>query len=86
VKIGVVLPIYNQEPHYLFECFQAIENQTYRNFELVIVLDGANQETVKTTYIAAAILTCTYKIINRVENRGIAHLMRDILICLIACI
>lgn len=46
-KVGVVLPVYNQEREYLFECVQAIENQKYRNFELVIVIDGANAQTVK---------------------------------------
>ncbi|WP_411748042.1 hypothetical protein [Psychrobacillus psychrotolerans] len=30
----------------MFECVQAIENQKYQNFELVIVIDGANDQTV----------------------------------------
>ena len=77
MKVGVVLPVYNQEKTYLFECFQSIENQTYRNFELVIVIDGANAETVKATYEAASLLSCPYKIIHRLENKGIAYSLNE---------
>lgn len=76
-KVGIVLPIYDQERNYLMECMQAIENQTYRNFQLVIVIDGANQETVKATYEAAETLTCSYSIIHRMENKGIAYSLNE---------
>ena len=76
-KVGVVLPVYNQEREYLFECVQAIENQTYRNFELVIVIDGANAQTVKVVYEASKLLTCKFSIIHRVFNKGIAYSLNE---------
>ena len=76
-KVGVVLPVYNQEKEYLFECVQAIENQTYRNFELVIVIDGANAQTVKAVYEASKLLTCKYSIIHRIFNKGIAYSLNE---------
>ena len=76
-KVGVVLPVYNQEREYLFECVQAIENQTYRNFELVIVIDGANAQTVKAVYEASKLLTCKFSIIHRVFNKGIAYSLNE---------
>lgn len=39
-ELGVVVPIYNAEP-YLEECVNSILNQSYTNFELVLVDDGS---------------------------------------------
>lgn len=76
-KVGIVLPVYNQEKDYLIECIQALENQTYRDFKLVIVIDGANEETVKATYEASKILTCSYSIVHRTKNKGIAYSLNE---------
>lgn len=76
-KVGIVLPVYNQERQYLLECLQSIENQTFRNFKLVIVIDGANKETVEAVYDFSKILTCPYTIINRKKNRGIAYSLNE---------
>lgn len=76
-RVGIVLPVYNQERNYLIECLQAIESQTYRDFKLVIVIDGANDETVKAVYEASVILTCPYTIIHRTENKGIAYSLNE---------
>ncbi|WP_186321516.1 glycosyltransferase [Bacillus sp. FJAT-22090] len=76
-KVGIVLPVYDQERNYLMECIQAIENQTFRNFQLVIVIDGANEETVKAIYEASEMLTCSYSIIHRTENKGIAYSLNE---------
>lgn len=76
-RVGVVLPVYNQERSYLLECIQSIENQTYRDFKLVIVIDGANDETVKAVYEVSGILTCPYTIIHRTENKGIAYSLNE---------
>ncbi|MGG4169869.1 glycosyltransferase family 2 protein [Rossellomorea vietnamensis] len=44
--IGVVMPIYKQDLHYLQLALTSILNQSYRNFMLVIVLDGAPAEVI----------------------------------------
>lgn len=45
--ISVILPVYNAEP-YLKEAIDSILNQTYTNFEFIIVNDGSKDESEKT--------------------------------------
>jgi glycosyltransferase involved in cell wall biosynthesis len=44
--VGIVMPVYKQDPSYLTLALQSVLNQSYRNFHFVIVSDGAPQETV----------------------------------------
>lgn len=39
-----MIPIYNAEK-YLEECLNSIKNQTYKNFEVIIVNDGSNDNS-----------------------------------------
>jgi glycosyltransferase involved in cell wall biosynthesis len=77
VKVGVVLPVYHQEREYIFECIESMEKQTFRDFKLIIVLDGPNEETVRAIYDASKQLTIPYQIINRKENRGISPTLNE---------
>ena len=36
VKIGIVVPVYHQIRSYVFECFEALEAQQFRNFRVVV--------------------------------------------------
>ena len=38
--ISIVLPTYNVAP-YLLQCLDSINNQTYSNYEVIIIIDGA---------------------------------------------
>lgn len=38
--ISIILPVYNVEK-YLFKCIDSIINQTYKNFEIILVDDGS---------------------------------------------
>ena len=40
IKISIVVPVYNAEK-YLDECITSILNQTYNNFELILINDGS---------------------------------------------
>ena len=42
--VSVVVPVYNVEP-YLLQCLNSIENQTYKNFECIIIVDGATDHS-----------------------------------------
>lgn len=69
--VGMVMPVYNQDPHYLTLSLNSVLlQQTYTDFHLVIVIDGANYETKNIVY--------TYKndsrvtIIEKPVNEGIS--------------
>ena len=44
--ISVVVPCYNQA-QYLDECLQSVLNQTYQDWECIIVNDGSSDNTEK---------------------------------------
>nr|WP_233096409.1 glycosyltransferase [Fictibacillus halophilus] len=77
VKVGVVLPVYHQEREYIFECIESVEKQTFRDFKLVIVLDGPNDETVSAIKEASMLLTIPYEIIDRKINLGISPTLNE---------
>ncbi|EOU1122727.1 glycosyltransferase family 2 protein [Clostridium perfringens] len=43
-KVSVIVPTYNMEK-YIFECINSISNQTYTNLEIIVVIDGATDNT-----------------------------------------
>ena len=44
MKFSILVPVYNVEK-YLPECLESIENQTYRDFEVILVDDGSNDRS-----------------------------------------
>ncbi|RJQ38906.1 glycosyltransferase [Candidatus Microgenomates bacterium] len=44
--LSVVIPVYNEEK-YLSNCFISLKNQTYKNFEVIIVDDGSTDKSHK---------------------------------------
>lgn len=77
VKVGVVLPVYHQEREYIFECIESVEKQTFRDFKLVIVLDGPNDETVAAIKEASKLLTIPFEIVDRKVNLGISPTLNE---------
>lgn len=45
ILISVVMPVYNTEESMLRESIESILNQTYQNFEFIIVNDASNEDT-----------------------------------------
>lgn len=44
IKISVIIPVYNTEK-YIIQCVESIQNQTYKNIEIIIVDDGSNDKS-----------------------------------------
>ena len=45
-KLSVIVPIYNGEEH-LEKCLNSIINQTFKDFELILIDDGSKDQSLK---------------------------------------
>ena len=45
IKVSVIVPAYNTEP-YIENCIESIENQSYKNFEIIVINDGSTDNTL----------------------------------------
>ncbi len=67
-KVGVVIPVYNSEK-YLDRCFQSLENQTLKDFEVVAVDDGSTDHSLDKLYEIKDKYNLNMRIIHQ-ENKG----------------
>ena len=44
-KISVILPVYNSEK-YIKKSVESVLNQTFTDFELIILIDGSTDDTI----------------------------------------
>ncbi|APQ75723.1 glycosyl transferase family 2 [Clostridium botulinum] len=72
--ISVIMPVYNAEK-YLRESIESILNQTYKNFEFIIINDGSTDYSLKiiNEYYKK---DCRIKIISR-ENKGLVYSLNE---------
>ncbi len=76
VKFSVVVPVYNVEDELLAECIESVQNQTYGNWELILVDDCSPWESVRKvmrSYEADPRIKCIY----RSENGHISEATND---------
>ena len=45
VSISVIIPVFNAE-HYLCDCFEALQAQTFTDFELILINDGSQDHSL----------------------------------------
>ena len=67
--ISIILPVYNREK-YIEDSIGSILNQTFKNFELIIVDDGSSDNSVG---IVEKINDLRIKIFRNSENRGLSN-------------
>jgi len=67
MKVSVIIPVYNVED-YLDKCLKSVEEQTYKDYEIIIVNDGSpdNSQRIIDEYTARNKNFVSYTI----ENRG----------------
>lgn len=74
--ISVIVPVYNGQD-YLENCIRSIEEQTYRNLEVVVINDGSTDETgivcdrLKRDYDNLRILFLNDKGVSAARNAGV---------------
>ena len=69
--ISVIMTVYNGEK-YLFSAIESIRNQTYANFEFIIVDDGSTDDSLSILQ-AAASTDYRVKVISLPQNKGICY-------------
>ena len=45
-KFSIVIPVYNVE-NYIGKCLESIKNQTFKDYEIIVVDDGSNDNSMK---------------------------------------
>ncbi len=69
IKVSIIVPVYNSDK-YLKKCLDSIQNQTYKNYEAIIINDGSTDNSSK--IIQEYINDERFKIINQ-NNHGIGY-------------
>lgn len=46
MKISIIIPIYNQE-EYIIDTITSVKNQTFKNFECILINDGSTDDSQK---------------------------------------
>lgn len=70
-NLSIIIPCYNVE-NYLNECLESIINQTYNNYEIILVDDCSNDNTLNIIKSYAKKYTFIKTIYNK-ENKGAAY-------------
>lgn len=76
-KISVVMSTYNESIPVLKEAIDSILNQTYRDFEFIIVLDNPDNIDIKNTVEAYSGQDVRIRIIYHSENKGLVQSLND---------
>ena len=50
IDISVIIPIYNTPIEYLRKSIESVINQSYKNIEIIFIIDGKNQEIEETCF------------------------------------
>lgn len=76
VPLSIIIPVYNGE-EYLEKCIQSVLDQTYKNFELILV-DDASKDTSGQICDRLAKCDTRIKVLHHNINRGLSLSREDI--------
>lgn len=73
--VSVIVPVYNREK-YVAEALESIDNQTYRNIEIVVVDDGSQDNTPRilesfATDLELVVVTLEHSGVSEASNAGL---------------
>lgn len=73
LKVSVIVPVFNGESH-LIQCLESILNQSYKNFEVLIINDGSTDNSFKIAqnFIDTRGVGGIFRIFTT-ENFGVSH-------------
>ena len=79
--ISIVVPIYNVE-NYLRQCLDSISEQTYKNFECILINDGStdNSKQIAEEYLTDSrfkLINQSNKGLSEARNTGISHIREE---------
>ena len=69
-EISVIIPVYNSE-QYLEKCLDSLRDQTFKDFEAIVVNDGSTDNSLSIINNYSKMFTTPVKIINK-SNGGVA--------------
>lgn len=69
IKVSVIIPVYNVAP-YVSECLASVKNQTFNDYEVIIVNDGSTDDSLKIVEECSVDFR-NIKIVNQ-ENQGLS--------------
>ena len=70
--VSVIMPVYSEKEQWIQEAIESILNQTYRNLELIIVLDHPNNKKLKNVIKLYQKKDSRIKFFNNRQNIGVA--------------
>jgi len=80
--VSVIIPVYNEEK-YLFYCLNSLQNQTYKNFEIIIIDDGSTDKSIEIAKKFNTVLVKqNHKGAGSARNNGAQHSKGEIIVLL----
>ncbi|PZD94747.1 hypothetical protein DNH61_17515 [Paenibacillus sambharensis] len=78
--VGMVMPVYNQDPLYLTLAMNSVLEQSYPHFHLAVVIDGANEQTRNQVYQYEKRKTRELRLLTSRPTRGFpVRLIQDLI-------
>jgi glycosyltransferase involved in cell wall biosynthesis len=81
--VSIVIPCYKQG-HFLGEAIESVLDQTYTNYEIIVVDDGSPDDTsqVASRYAGVRLIRQENQGLSAARNRGIGESHGEVLVCL----